>query len=133
MTLRAVHQLLMYTHLSLPSFLKKIAMSTRAATSVALVASLCALAIATNPKESSFREHIEHEMEAEGAGWLERKVVSHMSTAVACRSVDCKLFTVVIVDEYRDLRCAPYYLGMFGLWMPVPSVGMFKVWWQQEH
>ncbi|KAG4102631.1 hypothetical protein H8356DRAFT_1649284 [Neocallimastix lanati (nom. inval.)] len=79
-----------------------------------------ATAFALNPDEESFKKYIDTKMKNVGSTWFERKIVSNISTLVYKRE-DYKLFSVINVPENET-----NYLGIFGLWIPLPSSSRFS-------
>lgn len=78
------------------------------------IGALLAGAYISNPDERSFLGFIEDEQKKEGATWLERKVISHLTSNMYERK-DFYLFSVVRMPT-DNLS----FFGAFGKWVKVP-------------
>ncbi|KAK9760481.1 hypothetical protein K7432_015435 [Basidiobolus ranarum] len=74
------------------------------------------VALASNPDESSFKLYMEKTLQRSGSSWIERKLISQVSAMVYKRK-DYKFFSLVAIPETETT-----YLGVFGLWIPLPFV-----------
>lgn len=78
------------------------------------IGALIAGAYISNPDERSFLNFIEDEQKKEGATWLERKVIQHLTSKMYERK-DFYLFSMVRMPT-DNLS----FFGAFGKWVKVP-------------
>ena len=75
---------------------------------------LASIAYASRPDKDSFQRHIDKELSKSGTGYIERKVLSHM-TAAMYKIDDYYLFSLVKVPTERMT-----FVGLFGIWIRIP-------------
>ncbi|KAK9712601.1 hypothetical protein K7432_007044 [Basidiobolus ranarum] len=83
-------------------------------TSNFLILITAGVALASNPDETSFKQYIEKALQRSGSSWIERQLISQVSTLVYKRK-DYKFFSLVAIPETETT-----YLGIFGIWIPLP-------------
>ncbi|ORX99158.1 hypothetical protein K493DRAFT_313312 [Basidiobolus meristosporus CBS 931.73] len=79
-----------------------------------LVLVTAGIALASNPDEVSFKAHMEKLLQRSGSSWIERTLISQVSTLVYKRK-DYKFFSLFVIPETETV-----YLGVFGIWIGLP-------------
>ncbi|KAI8801761.1 hypothetical protein BJ742DRAFT_835458 [Cladochytrium replicatum] len=92
-------------------------MSARSTTVLVL---LLGIALATNPDDDSFKKYVDTVMRRSGSSTVERLLVTNLASLVYKRK-DYKFFSIVNVPEQET-----NYLGIFGLWVPIPTLKALK-------